>query len=286
MIVPTCPNGHGGMEGDHFCPTCGQPLSHRCPLGHAVSLEDQFCRVCGASVAEDVPHPHPEGGPATGVPDPVEPTLPNRMRPVLLVAAIALAAALVGVGVGVLVESRTHTQPTKLASRSAKTTAAPTTSTSLAPSTTVPLTTTTPSPATTVAPTTTGTTLIGPTFADTYGRHGAALVINRDGTGTITFRTYNFCTTVNGVAPSPGPCDPMVGNSITNGGHASFRLRQTEPDGSTATGAITTSNDPQAYPVGSLSAVRISNDELVLTTGSGNQTFCGSGSGSTSDCGA
>jgi hypothetical protein len=144
---------------------------------------------------------------------------------------------------------------------------------------------TTSIPPVTKAPTT-STTLIGAEFADSYFVHGGSLVIKQDGTGTITFRTYNFCTPVGGVPPSPEACDSMVNNVITDGGHATFNLRRNSS--TTALGAVTASNDSQRFPVGPLTAARVPNDELVLTFNSGKQqvTFCGSHAGPTNDCGA
>jgi hypothetical protein len=160
-----------------------------------------------------------------------------------------------------------------------------TTTTTLAPPTSASTAHATTSVAPVTNASTTSTTQIGATFADSYFVHGGSLVIKPDGTGTISFRTYNFCTPVGGTPPSPGPCDSMVNNVITNGGHVTFTLQKNSS--TTAVGTVAASNDQQRFPLGPLTASRIANDELVLTFKSGTKsTFCGTHAGPTNDCGA
>ena len=198
-----------------------------------------------------------------------------------------LRAAVAGVCVAIALVACTATnRSTQPAGSTPVATTPSTTTTTLAPTTATASTAhaTTSVAAVTNAPTT-NTTQIGATFADSYFVHGGSLVIKPDGTGTISFRTYNFCSPAGGTPPSPGPCDSMVNNIITNGGHVTFTLQKNSA--TTAVGAVTASNDQQRFPLGALTASRIANDELVLTFKSGaKSTFCGTHAGPTNDCGA
>jgi hypothetical protein len=80
-------------------------------------------------------------------------------------------------------------------------------------------------------------------FAGGWSRHGEALIIGASGHGTMTFRTYRWCSQ----EPAP-PCDALVGDSIDSGGHAAFVLTTIHASGPTADGTLTTTNEP--VPVG------------------------------------
>lgn len=73
--------------------------------------------------------------------------------------------------------------------------------------------------------------------------HGRMVSIDASGHGTLDYRTYQWCSD----DPTP-PCDRTKGNEIVSGGHIQFTLTASSGANS-ATGSVTTSNDPKT-PVG------------------------------------
>jgi len=82
-------------------------------------------------------------------------------------------------------------------------------------------------------------------FVGAWNGHGRQLTIKADGSGTVLYRVYRWCSD----DPTP-PCDLMNGNVIYEGGRITFRIEQvvTAHDGSTATATVLTSTDPQVRP--------------------------------------
>jgi hypothetical protein len=104
-------------------------------------------------------------------------------------------------------------------------------------------------------------------FAGKYAGHGHALAIAADGSGTITYRVYKWCSD----DPTP-PCDDMQGNNIIDGGQITFVLRSAFAAGTSTIGegVITSSTDPTMTQGQPLTARR-SGYIVALSTGG---TFC------------
>jgi hypothetical protein len=99
-------------------------------------------------------------------------------------------------------------------------------------------------------------------FAGGWGRHGFGLGVNADGTATISFRVYQWCSD----DPTP-PCDVQLANAIYDGGHATLIF--TSINGDTAYGSFDDG--------GSVSLTLLPYDMALLTDlTSGDQTeLCG-----------
>jgi hypothetical protein len=155
------------------------------------------------------------------------------------------------------------------------------------PPTTVPAPAVAPS---TVAPPTVGPSTLPPTTAPPvapavsalpglasltgdWTGHGGILHIGADGQGQATFRAYRFCSN----DPTP-PCDTMSGSTIVDGGHAQFRLKPSSVPG-TATGQVTSSDDPEAFQPGFAMTVDLRPGDVMLVTSSPaaqSVAYCGS----------
>jgi hypothetical protein len=148
------------------------------------------------------------------------------------------------------------------------TTAAPTTeSSSTGPPPTAP-----PATAPPAAPAATALRGLAPLVGDWTG-HGGGIHIGADGQGQATFRAYRFCTD----DPTP-PCDTMNGNAIVDGGRAQFRLTVAGAPG-TATGQVTSSNDPEAFQPGFVVTVNLTSGDVLLVSSSPTAqrvAYCGS----------
>jgi hypothetical protein len=96
-------------------------------------------------------------------------------------------------------------------------------------------------------------------FKGFWYHHSVGVTIDAAGNGVVSYRTYRWCGP--GV---PQPCDTMSGNSILNGGHATFRL--TTPLAShTGLGYITSANElPRGQRV-TITTVRIKNGWPIVT---------------------
>ncbi|MFZ6002476.1 MAG: hypothetical protein ACOYXM_00950 [Actinomycetota bacterium] len=79
-------------------------------------------------------------------------------------------------------------------------------------------------------------------FIGQWTRHGEAVHIDSDGSGTAVWRIYTVC------GESKPPCDTFDGDYIISGGAAFFILIRA--DESTADGYVLTSSDPATVPVG------------------------------------
>jgi hypothetical protein len=99
-----------------------------------------------------------------------------------------------------------------------------------------------------------------------WGGHGRSMTIAPDGTGTLTYRTYQFCSD----DPTP-PCDSVKNDEIVSGGHIEFRLLAAQGS-SAATGSVTQSNDPKT-PVGTAVTATVSGYNLELSFWPGTM-FC------------
>jgi hypothetical protein len=70
----------------------------------------------------------------------------------------------------------------------------------------------------------------------------------------------------------------MSGSTIVDGGHAQFRLKPSSAPG-TATGQVTSSNDPQAFQPGFAMTVDLRPGDVILVTSSPaaqSVAYCGS----------
>lgn len=99
-------------------------------------------------------------------------------------------------------------------------------------------------------------------FAGGWVRHGFGFGLHADGTATMSFRVYQWCSE----DPTP-PCDVILGNAIYDGGHGTLTF--TEIDGNTAYGAFDDG--------GGVSLTLLPYDMVLLTDlSSGDQTeLCG-----------
>lgn len=80
-------------------------------------------------------------------------------------------------------------------------------------------------------------------FIGEWTRHGEAVHIDSDGSGTAVWRMYTWCG-----ESQPPPCDTLDGDYIISGGAAFFVLIRA--DESTADGYVLTSSDQATVPVG------------------------------------
>jgi hypothetical protein len=70
----------------------------------------------------------------------------------------------------------------------------------------------------------------------------------------------------------------MSGSTIVDGGHAQFRLEPSSPPG-TATGQVTSSDDPEAFQPGFAMTVNLGPGDVMLVTSSRaaqSVAYCGS----------
>jgi hypothetical protein len=140
------------------------------------------------------------------------------------------------------------------------------------PPSTGPPSTAPPATAPPAAPAATALRGLAPLVGDWTG-HGGGIHIGADGQGLATFRAYRFCTD----NPTP-PCDTMNGNAIVDGGRATFRLTAAGTPG-TATGQVTSSNDPEAFQPGFVVTINLTSGDVMLVSSSPTAqsvAYCGS----------
>ncbi len=81
-------------------------------------------------------------------------------------------------------------------------------------------------------------------FVGTWAGHVGVVTVERDGTGSATWRTYRWCSDTHAQ-----PCDELgPTGAITDGGHATFRVAHA--DGSFARTIVLSSTDPATVPTG------------------------------------
>ncbi|MGI8689080.1 MAG: hypothetical protein ACR2M3_10925 [Thermomicrobiales bacterium] len=111
------------------------------------------------------------------------------------------------------------------------------------------------------------------TYADTWARHGFALVVRTDGTADASWRIYRSCDD----DPTP-PCDQVQGNQILDGGTAHVTFTAIAPGGG-ITGIVQGSTDPDTLMDGPVSFKLLPYyDMALLTAGPANNgiVLCGS----------
>ncbi len=175
----------------------------------------------------------------------------------------AAVVAVVGLGVGVLATRPSNDSGVRVEAPGATST-----------TTSIDTTSTTGPTATTTTGNTTDTTSaaahdsIG-VFAGSWERHGIDLHITAAGNATMNWRTYRVC------GQDAPPCDTWVGNVITDGGHATFRLQATGPQ--TAAGTVLTTSDASTLPLGPINATLGEKGDLVYLVPfpGANMPFCG-----------
>ena len=124
-----------------------------------------------------------------------------------------------------------------------------------------------------------GTTTLS-RFDGDWGGHGRELVFTSPGHGTVTYRSYVWCSD----NPNP-PCDSTKDNQIVAGGSVTIKLTSASNNGYTATGVVTASNDPQ-HPEGTAVTANISGYDLTLSIFTASP-FCAADTPSDKwDCGA
>lgn len=99
-----------------------------------------------------------------------------------------------------------------------------------------------------------------------WGGHGRELVVRRDGSSTVTYRTYRTC------GDDSPPCDTVKGNTIYDGGRITMRITRvvTAHHTTTATVTVLTSTEPD-FPAGSTQSLLLDGDVINLGRGF---TFC------------
>jgi len=148
----------------------------------------------------------------------------------------------------------------------------PTTTTTVAPTTVAPTTTSTS--------TTTSTTTTVPAphldrFAGSWYHHGIGVDIAADGSGTMIWRTYQWCNE----DPTP-PCDGIEGNMIIDGGHG--KLQIVSVHGDSAEAFVSTSTQTSFVPDG-LRAIRLLPDHKLTFI---DTIFCSDATKNFINCGA
>ena len=155
---------------------------------------------------------------------------------------------------------------------------APSGSTTASPSPSVSGVVTPPAPS---SPSGDGTLVIDQSriFVGAWNGHGRQLTIKADGSGTVLYRVYRWCSD----DPTP-PCDLMKSNVIYEGGHITFNIEQvvTAHQLSTATATVLTSTDPQVQPGSSQTFVL--KGGVVTSTSFG--MFCDEKASMAGTCGA
>jgi hypothetical protein len=120
----------------------------------------------------------------------------------------------------------------------------------------------------------------------TWYHHGFEVVIGADRSGSADWRVYRMCST------SPPPCDRVVGDTIIDGGRATFTIHA-RPQSSNAVATMTFSTDPST--LGASGTVQVS--PLLGRSGPGNEivfpiipdpslVLCDRAALPTGDCGA
>ncbi len=117
-------------------------------------------------------------------------------------------------------------------------------------------------------------------FTGIWNSHGGQLVVQADGSATLEYRMYVWCSD----NPTP-PCDQMKGNLIISGGHVNMHIVQviTANGMPKATAIVDTSSDPK-IPSGSQQNFEL-NGGVITWTNSG-QPFCDARASQASACGA
>ena len=82
-------------------------------------------------------------------------------------------------------------------------------------------------------------------FAGVWSGHGRQLVVTANGSATVLYRVYTWCS----ANPTP-PCDLMKGNVIYEGGQVRLHIVRvaTAHHMSTATATVLASTDPRYRP--------------------------------------
>ncbi len=117
-------------------------------------------------------------------------------------------------------------------------------------------------------------------FTGDWYSHGRGLVIDGSGAGILEWRVYRWCS------EEPPPCDIAIGHEIIDGGHATFVLRATS--GASGSGEVLASTEPEAFPVGPLTARYDPNADQLHLSGPLFENFplCSSGAEASGTCGA
>jgi hypothetical protein len=145
-------------------------------------------------------------------------------------------------------------------------------------------------PASSIPPVTSSTPTSAPTtgateissrpgiFVGTWTGHGRSLVVTSNGTASVTYRVYTWCSD----DPKP-PCDAVKGNTIIPGGRVHLKITKvvTAHHASTATATVTSSTDP-TYPVGSTQLLPLKGDVIDSPFGS----LCDPKGEAAGECGA
>jgi hypothetical protein len=117
-------------------------------------------------------------------------------------------------------------------------------------------------------------------FDGIWSSHGGQLVVRADGSVTLEYRTYVWCSD----NPRP-PCDQMNGNLIISGGHVNMHIVQviTASGRPKATAIVDTSSDPK-IPSGSYQDFELHGGVITWTVRG--QPFCDAQASQASACGA
>jgi hypothetical protein len=117
-------------------------------------------------------------------------------------------------------------------------------------------------------------------FTGIWNSHGGQLVVKADGSATLEYRMYVWCSD----NPTP-PCDQMNGNLIISGGHVNMHIVQVSTANGLpkATAIVDTSSDPK-IPSGSYQNFEL-NGGVITWTDRG-QPFCDPKASQASACGA
>ena len=113
-----------------------------------------------------------------------------------------------------------------------------------------------------------------------WNGHGRHLVVQRDGTVDVRYRTYEDCE-----EDATPPCDAVIGGGIALGGSVVLQLLSVTPKGgggASGRGAVISSSDPKQFPVGSIQTFELS-DGIIEWAGG---TYCGPDAQGDSPCGA
>lgn len=296
--MPRCVNGHEALADDRFCGQCGWVVPAHCPFGHLVQPDHGYCGDCGAALNGGAlgtlagSSPPPVGAQPAGF-APAPGTRHTRRWATGSTTAAVVAGLLVlgAAGVGSYVGATAGqgqaaalsgvpgtTGPAALGSIATRSVSPPLSpgssvaaSAGVSPTTVLP-STVTPFTSPPVAPAVSALPGLASLTGEWTG-HGGDVHIGADGQGQVTFRAYRFCND----DPTP-PCDTMSGSTIVDGGHAQFRLKPSSAPG-TATGQVTSSNDPEAFLPGFAMTVNLMPGDVILVTsspGAQSVAYCGS----------
>lgn len=104
-------------------------------------------------------------------------------------------------------------------------------------------------------------------FVGIWSRHGAGLTIVPDGSFSFEWRTYRTC------GQDPPPCDQIVNDVITDGGHA---IGTMHPVGArAAVGQVSATSDATVVPAGGFTADVTDYQLLTLRFPSTTLALCG-----------